>query len=88
MLNDIHPPPIDCEGNNVPENGRRSHLMPRVNLQEPGRHHTRFLGEPTRTDPLYETPLEERASNFSITLSLIVLGLTVVLLGSIWWMLK
>lgn len=87
MLNDIHPPPLNGDGT-TPENDRRTHLSPQMNPREPGLHHSRFLGEPTRTDLVYDMPLEERASNFSITLSLIVLALAVVLLGSIWWMLK
>ncbi|GIW75468.1 MAG: hypothetical protein KatS3mg104_0531 [Phycisphaerae bacterium] len=88
MLNDVHPPPLDNDQEKVSSKNHTKHLTPQMNSREPGRHHARFLGEPTRTDPIYETPLEERASNFSITLSLIVLGLAAALLGSIWWMLK
>ena len=53
------------------------HMAANVDRQEPGRHRARYLGERGATDAIYQMPMEDRGSNFSIGLTLGV-GLVVV----------
>jgi hypothetical protein len=71
-------PPVEHDiANETP----RAHVDPR----EPGRHHTRRVGEATATDAIYAMPMEDRGSTFSITLSVVVIVLFVLMLLIVWW---
>ena len=83
MLNDIKTPPPEPEdvpgslnrGRRRPaatEPGVRPHagIAPHTDPAEPGTHHARIMGDATRIDPVYETPLEDRGSTFSIGLTI------------------
>ncbi|MBC7784663.1 MAG: hypothetical protein H7144_12565 [Burkholderiales bacterium] len=81
MLNDIRPPPHE------PHEPRAGDLHGRAHEERGalGTHHTRYIGEPTQTDPLYAMPFEERGSGFNIVMSIVALGLFAVLVALAWW---
>ena len=62
-----------------------AHIVPHANLNEPGLHKTRVMGEPTRIDAEYAMPLEDRGSSFNLTLSAVVVGVFALLLLIVWW---
>jgi len=100
MLNDVRPPPaepkVPVEGNerlhhalphaeSLHKNGAH-HLHPHIDATEPGKHHSRYMGDiPTTTDPIYAMPFEDRGSGFNIAMSVVTLLLFGVLIVAAWW---
>ena len=82
MRNDINPPPIDPE---QPHPHRNGHAEPHTDRLAPGRHPSRFMGDKPRTDVIYAMPMEDRASGFSIGLSIAVLLVFVILACWVIW---
>ncbi len=83
MLNDIRPPPAD------PNEPRRNNpAQAHDERMALGKHHARYMGEPTHIDPEYEMPMEERGSGFNVTISLVVLVMFAFLIFFSWWTLK
>lgn len=69
-----------------------THSRPRietsVDRQEPGTHHARYVGERGATDAVYDMPLEDRASSFSIALSVVVMSVFIVVMLALWWTMR
>jgi hypothetical protein len=88
MLNDVGMPPEE-NPDQPPHHGRAihasGHIAPTVVRTEIGRHHTRHMGEPTRTDPMFAMPFEERGSSFNVTMSIVAVSLFAVLILMAWW---
>lgn len=86
MLNDVRPPPVETPARESLRTARFAEpALSHVERIEPGVHHTRYIGEPTHTDPIYAMPFEERGSNFNIAMSVIVIALFGSLLAVAWW---
>lgn len=60
------------------------HIHPTIDPKELGIHKTRVMGEPTKIDPIYAMPMEDRGSFFSLTLSAVVVGVSCLLLIIVW----
>ena len=93
MLNDVGTPPDDSPDRPAAA-GRRGprvshsptgHIKPTIIANEPGRHHSRYMGEPTRTDPMFAMPFEERGSSFNMTMSIVAVTLFALLILMAWW---
>jgi hypothetical protein len=76
---------VDVETAAPRRGGRLAELH--VDTKEPGRHHSRYLGDIPTTDVVYAMPMEDRGSNFSITLSIVTIALFSLVVLSVWWML-
>jgi hypothetical protein len=61
------------------------HVVPTIIANEPGRHHSRHMGEPTRIDPMFAMPFEERGSSFNVTMSIVAIALFALLIFMAWW---
>ena len=52
-------------------------IAPHIDPKEPGTHHARIMGERGATDVIYDMPMEDRGSTFSIGLTITVFVLVV-----------
>lgn len=86
MLNDVRPPPVDTPAPTATRETRFAEpALSHLERAEPGLHHTRYVGEPTQTDPLYAMPFEERGSNFNIAMSIVAIAMFGSLIAVAWW---
>ena len=96
MLNDVKIPPA-ADPNNptaaAPDAAHtpklagvkpHEHIHPTIDPKELGIHKTRVMGEPTKIDPIYAMPMEDRGSFFSLILSAVVVGVFCLLLVIVW----
>jgi hypothetical protein len=60
------------------------HVQPHLDLNTPGIHKPRLMGEPTTTDVIYAMPMEDRGSFFSLALSAVVVAVVGLLLLTLW----
>lgn len=64
------------------------HMKANTDRQEPGLHRARYLGEKGATDAVYEMPMEDRGSDFSIGLSIVVMVVFVALIVAVWFTMR
>lgn len=96
MRNDVHPPPPDPDEAPRPHkvihdpvahpvreavsSPHNHHLEPHQDLREPGKHHSRIVGDATRTEPMYAMPMEERGSSFNVWMTVLALAVAIAII--------